>query len=39
VIDRFRERLAAHRSYIEEHDEDLPEVRSWRWTDSGANGQ
>ncbi len=31
VIDRCEERLAAHRRYIEEHDEDLPEVRNWRW--------
>jgi xylulose-5-phosphate/fructose-6-phosphate phosphoketolase len=31
AIDRFRERLAAHRTYIKEHDEDLPEIRDWRW--------
>jgi xylulose-5-phosphate/fructose-6-phosphate phosphoketolase len=26
------ERLRAHRSYIEEHGEDMPEVKDWRWT-------
>jgi xylulose-5-phosphate/fructose-6-phosphate phosphoketolase len=32
LIDRYAERLAAHRSYIREHDEDMPEVRNWRWS-------
>lgn len=32
IIDRFEERLAAHRAYIQEHDEDLPEVRNWQWS-------
>ncbi len=32
VIDKFEERLAAHRTYIRENDQDLPEVRDWRWT-------
>jgi xylulose-5-phosphate/fructose-6-phosphate phosphoketolase len=30
VIDRFRERLAAHRAYIRDHDIELPEVLNWR---------
>lgn len=33
VIDAFEERLAAHQVYIREHDEDLPEVRDWVWSD------
>lgn len=32
LIDRYEERLAAHRVYIGEHDEDLPEVRDWTWS-------
>lgn len=32
VIDKFEERLAAHRAYIRDYDEDLPEVREWRWS-------
>jgi phosphoketolase len=26
VIDQFEEQLAAHRAYIKEHHEDLPEI-------------
>jgi xylulose-5-phosphate/fructose-6-phosphate phosphoketolase len=32
IIDQFEERLAAHQSYIREHDADLPEVRDWAWS-------
>ncbi|HNX97574.1 MAG TPA: phosphoketolase, partial [Candidatus Aminicenantes bacterium] len=28
---RMVEKLAAHRRYIEEYGEDLPEVRNWQW--------
>jgi xylulose-5-phosphate/fructose-6-phosphate phosphoketolase len=31
VIDRFDERLAAHRAYIRDHGEDLPEIQNWRF--------
>jgi xylulose-5-phosphate/fructose-6-phosphate phosphoketolase len=31
VIDRFEERLTAHRAYIRQHDQDLPEILNWRW--------
>jgi xylulose-5-phosphate/fructose-6-phosphate phosphoketolase len=32
VIDRFDERLAAHRAYIRDHGEDLPEIQNWRFS-------
>ena len=32
----FDAKLRAHRAYIREHDEDMPEVQEWRWTPSAA---
>jgi xylulose-5-phosphate/fructose-6-phosphate phosphoketolase len=32
LIDRFTEKLTAHRVYIRDHDEDMPEVLDWQWT-------
>jgi xylulose-5-phosphate/fructose-6-phosphate phosphoketolase len=32
AIDMFNRRLYEHQSYIREHLEDLPEIRSWHWT-------
>jgi xylulose-5-phosphate/fructose-6-phosphate phosphoketolase len=34
VIDKFEERLTAHRAYIQEHDEELPEVLNWNWSET-----
>ncbi|HVP61871.1 MAG TPA: phosphoketolase family protein [Myxococcaceae bacterium] len=32
LVERFKELLARHRAYVEEHLEDMPEVRDWTWT-------
>ena len=31
VASFVRESLERHRRYIEEHGEDMPEIRRWRW--------
>ena len=33
----IRDKLIDHRHYIQEHGEDLPEIRDWSW--SGGRGQ
>ena len=32
LVERFNELLKKHRAYVEEHLEDMPEVRDWTWT-------
>lgn len=36
LIQEMKDRLCAHRAYIREQGEDLPEVRDWRWPEARA---
>ena len=36
LIQEMKDRLCAHRAYIREQGEDLPEVRDWRWSEERA---
>ena len=34
VKQELRDKLLDHKNYIREHGEDLPEIRSWKWSAS-----
>ncbi len=33
IIDKFRNELEKHAAYIAEHDDDMPEIKNWQWSD------
>lgn len=37
VEQEMRDKLIEHQQYIREHGEDLPEVKSWKWSASGES--